>query len=182
MLPFSYTLFNASKLSTSGFWPMIVFLFNSLTSLGIRPVWSEYLLCLQWVVKDPRFLHADREDSDQTGWMPRLIWAFAGRTLILLVLSCCGSLLFRSVFRSYLTSLFFVHRKEASALTTPMTHLYEMGSHSAISPVVYITSVYHTSTGKTGWRRWPRLDWTLYRCKLGQNEIYIWFLFHAKTI
>ena len=23
--------------------------------------------------KDPSFLHADCEDSDQTGWMPRLI-------------------------------------------------------------------------------------------------------------
>ena len=30
---------------------------------------------------------AHREDSDQTGRMPRLIWVFAGRTLILLVLS-----------------------------------------------------------------------------------------------
>ena len=27
------------------------------------------------------------EDSDQTGWMPRLIWVFAWRTVILLVLS-----------------------------------------------------------------------------------------------
>ena len=60
-------------------------------SLGIRPVWSESSLCAQWVAKDPRFLHADSEDSDQTGWMPRLIWVFAGRTLILLVLSCRGS-------------------------------------------------------------------------------------------
>ena len=60
-------------------------------SLGIRPVWSESLLCAQWVAKDPRFLHADSEDSDQTGRMPRLIWVFAGHTLILLVLSCHGS-------------------------------------------------------------------------------------------
>ena len=37
------------------------------------------------------FLHADSEDSDQTGRMPRLIWVFAGRTLILLILSCRGS-------------------------------------------------------------------------------------------
>ena len=36
-------------------------------------------------------LYAESEDSDQTGRMPRLIWVFAGRTLILLVLSCCGS-------------------------------------------------------------------------------------------
>ena len=49
-------------------------------SLGIRPVWSESLLCTQWVAKDPSFLHVDSKDSDQTGWMPRLIWVFTGRT------------------------------------------------------------------------------------------------------
>ena len=59
--------------------------------LGIRPVWTESLLCAQWVAKDPSFLHADSEDSDQTGRMPRLIWVFAGRTLTLLVLSRGGS-------------------------------------------------------------------------------------------
>ena len=35
--------------------------------------------------------HSEDSDSDQTEWMPRLIWVFAGRTLILLVLSCHGS-------------------------------------------------------------------------------------------
>ena len=67
-------------------------------SLGIRPVWSEWCpgwsessLCAQWVAKGPRFLHADSEDSDQTGRMHRLIWVFTGRTVILLVLSCRGS-------------------------------------------------------------------------------------------
>ena len=60
-------------------------------SLGIRPVWSESLLCTRWVAKDPSFLHADNKDSDQTGWMPRLIWVFAGHTVILLVLSWGGS-------------------------------------------------------------------------------------------
>ena len=49
-------------------------------SLGIRPVWSESSLCPQWVAKDPSFLHAESEDSDQIGRMPRLIWIFAGRT------------------------------------------------------------------------------------------------------
>ena len=49
-------------------------------SLGIRPVWSKSSQCAQWEVKDPSFLHADSEDSDQTGRMPRLIWVFAGRT------------------------------------------------------------------------------------------------------
>ena len=53
-------------------------------SLGIRHVWSESSLCAQWVAKDPRFLHADSEDS----------WVFARCTLILLVLSCCSSYLY----------------------------------------------------------------------------------------
>ena len=30
-------------------------------------------LCAQWVPKEPRFFHADSEDSDQTGRLPRLI-------------------------------------------------------------------------------------------------------------
>ena len=54
-------------------------------SLGIQPVWPESSLSAQWVVKDPRFLHADSEDSDQTGRMPRLIWVFTVRTATLLV-------------------------------------------------------------------------------------------------
>ena len=49
-------------------------------SLGIPSVWSEYSLCALWVAKDPHFLQADNEDSEQTGRMPRLIWVFAGRT------------------------------------------------------------------------------------------------------
>ena len=44
--------------------------------LGIRPVWSESSLYAQWVAKDPSFLHADSEDSDQTwrilGWLVML--------------------------------------------------------------------------------------------------------------
>ena len=49
-------------------------------SLGFRPVWSESSLCAQWVAKDPSVYHADR-----------LIWVFAGRIVILLVLSWGGS-------------------------------------------------------------------------------------------
>ena len=60
-------------------------------SLGICPVWSESSLCAQWVAKDPSFLRADSENSDQTGRMPRLIWVFAGHTATLLVLSWGGS-------------------------------------------------------------------------------------------
>ena len=62
-------------------------------SLGIRPFWSASSLCAQCVAKDPSFLHADSEDSDLTGRMLRLIWVFAGRIDILLVLSWGGSFL-----------------------------------------------------------------------------------------
>ena len=36
-------------------------------SLDIHTVCSESSLCAQWVAKDPKFLHANSEDSDQTG-------------------------------------------------------------------------------------------------------------------
>ena len=56
-------------------------------SLGIRPVWSESSLST-WRKLGSLATHwAHSEDSDQTGWMPRLIWVFDGRTLTLLVLS-----------------------------------------------------------------------------------------------
>ena len=71
--------------------PSLITVF-AVVSLGIHPVWSESSLCAQWVAEDPSFLHADSKVSDQTERMLRLIWVFAGHTLILLVLSCRGSL------------------------------------------------------------------------------------------
>ena len=60
-------------------------------SLGIRPVWSESSLSA-WRNLGSLATHwAHSEVSDQIGQMPRLIWVFAERTLILLVLSCRGS-------------------------------------------------------------------------------------------
>ena len=68
---------------------------NSQISLGIRPVWSESSQSA-WRNLGSLATHwAHSEDSDQTGRMPSLIWVFAGRTLILLVLSCRGSNLLR---------------------------------------------------------------------------------------
>ena len=62
----------------------------------LRSAWAsaqsdQSSLCAQWVAQDPVFLHANSEDSDQTGLMPRLIWVFPGRTVILLILSWGGS-------------------------------------------------------------------------------------------
>ena len=61
-------------------------------SLGISicPVWSESLLSAWRKLGSLATLWAHNEDSDQTGWMPRLIWVFAGHTVILLVLSWGG--------------------------------------------------------------------------------------------
>ena len=70
-------------------------------SLGIRPVWSESSLCAQWIAKDTSFLHADSEDSGQTGRMPRLIWVFAGCTVTLLVLSCRGLYFYCVIYRMW---------------------------------------------------------------------------------
>ena len=59
-------------------------------SLGIRPDWSESSLSA-WRKLGSLATHwVHSEDSDQTGWMPRLIWVCTGRTLILLVLTWGG--------------------------------------------------------------------------------------------
>ena len=52
---------------------------------GLPQVLSKSSLCAQCVAKGQSFLHADSEDSDQSGRMPRLIGVFAGRTVTLLV-------------------------------------------------------------------------------------------------
>ena len=60
-------------------------------SLSICSVWSESLLSA-WSKLGSLAIHwAHCEDSDQTGRMPRLIWVFTGRTVMLLVLSWGGS-------------------------------------------------------------------------------------------
>ena len=60
-------------------------------SLGILPVWSESSLSTWRKLGSLATRWVHREDSDQTGQMPRLIWVFAGCTVILLVSSCRGS-------------------------------------------------------------------------------------------
>ena len=70
---------------------------NSEISLGFCPVWSESSLSAWRKLASLATQWPDSKDSDQTGRMTRLIRFFAGCTVILLVLSCCGS------YRSFLT-------------------------------------------------------------------------------
>ena len=59
----------------------------------IRPGWSEPSLST-WRKLGSLATHwVHSEDSDQTLYMPRLNWVFAGRTVILLVLSLGGSII-----------------------------------------------------------------------------------------
>ena len=92
-------------------------------SLGISPVWAESPRCAYWVAKDPRFLHADNEDSNQTGRMPRLIWVFAGRTLISLVLSWRSSFLIRNIVSFFSFSRFRVLVAAYECVTPWIFHL-----------------------------------------------------------
>ena len=70
---------------------------NTQISLGIRSVWSESSLSA-WRKLGSLATHwAHSEDSDQTRRMPRLIWVFTGRTVILLVLSWGGSFIVKRI-------------------------------------------------------------------------------------
>ena len=57
-------------------------------SLGILPVWLEYLLCTKWVTKATNFLYAGSEDPDLSELMPKLIRVFLWSRPTLLVLPC----------------------------------------------------------------------------------------------
>ena len=114
-------------------------------SLGIRPVWSESSLCSQWEVKDQRFLHADSKDSDQTGWMPRLIWVFAGRTghfvgfVMRQLIWICSCLILTSSFtksvRSHLCCITACFLFQNSRNRVPIIHVVDHMSHIMRKPV-----------------------------------------------
>ena len=147
-------------------------------SLGIHPVWSESSLCTQWVAKGPRFLHADSDDSDQTGGMPRLIWVFAGCTLTLLKKAWVLSYPFSAQGRQIslgihpVWSVFAVRMKKAWVLSYPLSaqrrlwsdwpnaqaYLSLRWAHSHFVHFVmlwFICSDLQTSLGK---QCWPRSD------------------------
>ena len=79
-------------------------------SLGIHPVWSESSLCIYWVAKDPSFLHADIEDSDQTGHPSdlSLCWAhshFVGFVMRWLIWFCLKGLELISLLQQYFSEV-----------------------------------------------------------------------------
>ena len=96
--------------------------------MSLRPVWSESLLCAQWVAKDPSFLHVDSEDSDQTGRI-RPVWSESslGAHAILLVLSCCGSFVKNFLKLSYYSHLM---RTLSSAWLHCTVQLSRSGDHT----------------------------------------------------
>ena len=61
--------------------------------LGIRPVWSESSLSTWRKLGSLATQWAHSKDTDQPGRIPRLIWVFTGRTVILLVLTWGGSVM-----------------------------------------------------------------------------------------
>ena len=107
-------------------------------SLGIWPVWSESSLCAQRVAKDPSFLQADSEDAVQTGRMPRLIWVFAGRKAILLVLSWGGSYVSMSTFYRKQPAVLFVY---FPVFLFSSSNLLSFGQHVCSSISYMVTDV-----------------------------------------
>ena len=79
-------------------WHVIIFLklpeylwADKTNRMSVRPVWSKYSLSAWRNIGPLATNWAHSEDSVQSRRMPRLIWVFAGRTFILLVLPCRGS-------------------------------------------------------------------------------------------
>ena len=62
-------------------------------SLGIRPVWSESLLCAQWVAKDLVYFMRTAKTLIRLAGCPGWSESSLSAHIILLVLPCCGSII-----------------------------------------------------------------------------------------
>ena len=80
--------------------------------IGVFPVHMMKAWTLSYLSSEQQRLWSDWAYSDQTGRMPRLIRVFAGRTLILLVLSWGGSCIWFA-FTSWVTEEIQQRREEA---------------------------------------------------------------------
>ena len=99
----------------------------------VRPVWSESSLSAWRKLGSLATQWAHSEDSDQTGWMPMLIWVFAGCTVILLVLSWGGSHFLAPVSQAG-TSQAGTSMQEKSI----KVHLQKKSSHWTVSSLIKI--------------------------------------------
>ena len=115
-------------------------------SLGIRPVWSESLLCAQRVAKDLSFLRADSKDSDQTGRMPRLIWVFTGRTC-----HFCRFILFFSDFSATTCVVVLITCRSAS-------HMFSWRNEKPISGYPFLFGDMIQPYRKDANAAWMRMD------------------------
>ena len=97
-------------------------------SQGIRPVWSDSSLSAWRKLWSLATHWAHSEDSDQTGRRPRLIWVFAERTVILLVLSWGGSIMFLRTFSPLFISIAPPSVKTFSTSLTIFSHFCQSWS------------------------------------------------------
>ena len=131
---------------------------KTLISLDIRPVWSETSLST-WRKLGSLATHwAHSKDSDQTGRMPRLIWVFAGRTVILLVLSCgdlyslcfvyfCCFNCLCILYNTFYFSKWVEHNKptkshESPAKTQISVNICPVGSESSLASLLFAIGSY----------------------------------------
>ena len=115
--------------------------------LGICPVWSESSLSA-WRKLGSLATHlAHSEDSDQTGWMPRLIWVFAGRTVILLVLSWRGSYVVGLIRITLLRWFLWEHRTYMKQINSQYEHiLWVIIRIASIEAVLMTTHIIWTTS------------------------------------
>ena len=112
-------------------WPL--WLVMTQTRQCICPVWSASSLCTHWEAKDWRFLSVDKEDSYQTGRMPRLIWVFAERTSFCWFCHAAAQLSMRKQSRKLRKSNYNSYRQlmeEIIHLITSNLALFELWSSS----------------------------------------------------
>ena len=127
------------------------------------------LLCTQWVAKDPRFLHMDSEDSDQTGQMPRL-WVFAGCT------SFCWFCHAQAQISYYYMSQNMTKATkwpECPGVTQMILGIHPVSSVFAVDHNKVLIIRYPKSTQQRLWSDW--VDAQADEFPLGAQVIFLWF-------
>ena len=79
------------------------------------------------------FLHADSEDSDQTGRIPMLIWVFARRTVILFF-SWGGSYVMRRII-----SQMRIRKKKKKKKTSTPKPVYNMDRYNTVLDITRLS-------------------------------------------